>query len=453
MMSLQTMLGEQRVLERGRTNGRLCRNVLVLGFLWFALAPAEAQSQPTRTQTAIVDGSAINVRGTVVEAETGRRLSFANVVLEGTMTGTATNNDGRFVLNVRSLPVQLAISYIGYKKEVVQIDTIRSEPVRVTLKPSPISMDELVVDARNASDFVVRAVRHLFDLSEDERSVTRGVRGFYRQRTIANDSSYVEYIETFYNSFVSPFGIRQWDVNQGRYAVMENRMDKMLPIHKNFSSFTGQMRLPDDHKPKAKPFLLPLRLDAADYFVFHKVKSVQHEGRHLVEISYRPKEPSKPVAGFSGRIWVDVETYAVHKFEGSLKHPTFRPIVLYFDDHEARQQEMKFSFSYRSLSDPDVTVIERVNFRIGYGIFADDVLKNRIGVESTFFVYDYNPQDTFGASPMVGTDYERIDAAEYDPEFWSNNPVLARTPVDQQAIASFERTGAFGKLVESASQK
>jgi len=447
------MLGEQRVLERGRTNGRLCRIVLVLGFLWFALAPAEAQSQPTRTQTAIVDGSAINVRGTVVEAETGRRLSFANVVLEGTMTGTATNNDGRFVLNVRSLPVQLAISYIGYKKEVVQIDTIRSEPVRVTLKPSPISMDELVVDARNASDFVVRAVRHLFDLSEDERSVTRGVRGFYRQRTIANDSSYVEYIETFYNSFVSPFGIRQWDVNQGRYAVMENRMDKMLPIHKNFSSFTGQMRLPDDHKPKAKPFLLPLRFDAADYFVFHKVKSVQHEGRHLVEISYRPKEPSKPVAGFSGRIWVDVETYAVHKFEGSLKHPTFRPIVLYFDDHEARQQEMKFSFSYRSLSDPDVTVIERVNFRIGYGIFADDVLKNRIGVESTFFVYDYNPQDTFGASPMVGTDYERIDAAEYDPEFWSNNPVLARTPVDQQAIASFERTGAFGKLVESASQK
>jgi hypothetical protein len=427
--------------------------MLVLGFLWFALVPAEALSQPTRAQTAIVDGSAFNIRGTVVEAETGRRLSFANVVLEGTMTGTATNNDGRFVLNVRSLPVQLAISYIGYKKEVVQIDKIPSKPVRVTLKPSPISMDELVVDARNASDFVVRAVRHLFDLSKDERRVTRGVRGFYRQRTIADESNYVEYIETFYNAFVSPFGIRQWDVNQGRYAVMENRIDKMLPIHTDFSSFTGQMSLPDDHKPKAKPFLLPLRLDAADYFVFEKVKSVRHEGRHLVEISYRPKEPSKPVAGFSGRIWVDVDTYAIHKFEGSLKHPTFRPIVSHFDDHDLRQQEMKFSFSYRSLSDPDVTVIERVNFRIRYGIFADDVLKNRIGVESTFFVYDYNPQDTFGASPMAGTDYERIDAAEYDPEFWSNNPVLARTPVDQQAIASFERTGAFGKLVESASQK
>jgi hypothetical protein len=447
------MLGEERVLEHAGTNARACRTMLIVSLLWLALVPLEALSQPTQTQTPVVGGSTFKVRGTVVDAETGARLSFANVALEGTMIGTATNRDGRFVLNVRSLPICLAISYIGYKKEVVQIDTSRSEPVRVTLKPSPVSMDELVVDARNASDFVDRAVRHLFDLLEDERRVTRGVRGFYRQRTIADESNYVEYIETFYNSFVSPFGIRQWDVDQGRYAVMEDRIDKLLPIHTNFSSFTGQMSLPDDHKPKAKPFLLPLRLNAADYFTFEKVRSVQHEGRQLVEISYRPKEPSKPVAGFSGRIWVDVETYAIHKFEGALKHPTFRPIVLYFDNHEARQQKMEFSFSYRSLSDPDVTVIERVNFRIGYGIFADDVLKSRMDVESTFFVYDFNPQDTFGASPMAGTDYERIDAAKYDPEFWSNNPVLARTPVDQQAIASFEQTGAFGKLVESTSQK
>lgn len=436
--------------SRAWTTPWVYRAILAVGTLWLALAPAEALSQPTQTESPA--DSALTILGTVVEAESSVRLPFANVAIEGTMTGTATNGDGGFVLSVRSLPVRLAVSYIGYEKEVVQIDTIRSEPIRVTLQPSPISMDELVVDARSGSDFVTRAVRHLFDLSEDKRRVTHGVRGFYRQRTIADNCDYVEYIETFYNAFVSPFGIRQWDVNQGRYAVMENRISKMLPIHTNFSSFTGQMSLPDDHKPKAKPFLLPLRLDAADYFVFEKVKSVQHDGRHLVEISYRPKKPSKPVAGFSGRIWIDVKTYAIHKFEGSLQHPTFRPIVLHFDDHEARQQKMAFSFSYRSLSDPSVTVIERVNFRIGYGVFADDVAKSRMDVESTFFVYDFDPQDTFGASPMVGTDYERIDAATYDPEFWSQNPVLARTPVDQQAIASFERTGAFGKLAESTSQ-
>ncbi len=37
-----------------------------------------------------------------------------------------------------------------------------------------------------------------------------------------------------------------------------------------------------------------------------------------------------------------------------------------------------------------------------------------------------------------------IDAAAYDPAFWRDHPVLARTPIDRAAIASFERTGAFG---------
>jgi hypothetical protein len=45
-------------------------------------------------------------------------------------------------------------------------------------------------------------------------------------------------------------------------------------------------------------------------------------------------------------------------------------------------------------------------------------------------------------------DYARIDAAAYDPAFWRDHPVLARTPTDRAAIASFERTGAFGRLTD-----
>ena len=45
-------------------------------------------------------------------------------------------------------------------------------------------------------------------------------------------------------------------------------------------------------------------------------------------------------------------------------------------------------------------------------------------------------------------DYARIDAAAYDPAFWHDHPVLARTPTDRAAITPFERTGAFGRLTD-----
>src|SRR5690606_18129606 len=62
----------------------------------------------------------INVQGTVTDQE-GEPLIGVNVVVKGTNQGTATDLDGRFVLEDVDENAVLIISYIGYQTQEVLV--------------------------------------------------------------------------------------------------------------------------------------------------------------------------------------------------------------------------------------------------------------------------------------------------------------------------------------------
>lgn len=61
------------------------------------------------------------VTGTVTDAETGESLIGANVLITGTATGTVTDFDGNFSLDVAADAASLTISYTGYTEQVVSL--------------------------------------------------------------------------------------------------------------------------------------------------------------------------------------------------------------------------------------------------------------------------------------------------------------------------------------------
>jgi TonB-linked SusC/RagA family outer membrane protein len=83
------------------------------------------------------------VTGQVVDAQTGEALPGVNILIQGTSTGTSTDVDGSFQLNVSDLEQTLIITYIGYDRLEISIDG-RSE-LNIELQPSIIAGDELVV--------------------------------------------------------------------------------------------------------------------------------------------------------------------------------------------------------------------------------------------------------------------------------------------------------------------
>jgi TonB-linked SusC/RagA family outer membrane protein len=88
------------------------------------------------------------VTGVVISADDGEPVIGASVVVKGAATtGTVTNVDGRFELNVPSNASTLVVSYIGMITQEVAV----SQSMRVMLQSDTQQLDEVVVTAMGIS--------------------------------------------------------------------------------------------------------------------------------------------------------------------------------------------------------------------------------------------------------------------------------------------------------------
>jgi len=85
------------------------------------------------------------VSGVVTDDMTDSPLPGVNIVIQGTITGTASGNDGEFQLAVPSLNDTLVFSFVGYETRIVPING--RQTINVTLVPEVIESDELIVVA------------------------------------------------------------------------------------------------------------------------------------------------------------------------------------------------------------------------------------------------------------------------------------------------------------------
>ena len=86
-------------------------------------------------------GTTINVRGTVTDMG-GEPIIGANILVQGTSTGTVTDFDGNFLLQAPADGV-LEISYIGYQPQEISINN--QTVINIILQEDTELLDELVV--------------------------------------------------------------------------------------------------------------------------------------------------------------------------------------------------------------------------------------------------------------------------------------------------------------------
>ncbi|MEZ4987135.1 MAG: SusC/RagA family TonB-linked outer membrane protein [Saprospiraceae bacterium] len=80
---------------------------------WLLMLVAVAFSSVAMAQT---------IKGTITDAESGEPLIGANILVVGTTTGTVTDFDGTYSLNIPADGKQLEISYTGYASQVIDIN-------------------------------------------------------------------------------------------------------------------------------------------------------------------------------------------------------------------------------------------------------------------------------------------------------------------------------------------
>lgn len=84
------------------------------------------------------------IRGIVTDSH-GEPIPGASIIVKGTRTGTSTNIEGEFTLDVKNDKVTLEVSFIGMKKQAVHVDATRRKNIEITMVDDVKSLEDVVV--------------------------------------------------------------------------------------------------------------------------------------------------------------------------------------------------------------------------------------------------------------------------------------------------------------------
>lgn len=96
--------------------------------------------------------TAVNLSGKFIDQQTQEPLAGVNLVIKGTVTGTITGIDGRFILKTRAaFPLTLVASFVGYRTQEINV-TAADQVIDAQLAPSALLGEEIVVTASRVEE-------------------------------------------------------------------------------------------------------------------------------------------------------------------------------------------------------------------------------------------------------------------------------------------------------------
>ncbi|MGJ8738668.1 SusC/RagA family TonB-linked outer membrane protein [Zobellia laminariae] len=130
--------------KRNRTNLKYVAGLLgILGFLISGACTNLYAATSSRIILDVRDTQDLTITGTVIAAEDGMPIPGANVIVKGTNTGTTTDFDGNFSINVPSSNSVLVFSSIGFAQKEVTVGS--NSTINVSLDTDVAALDEVVV--------------------------------------------------------------------------------------------------------------------------------------------------------------------------------------------------------------------------------------------------------------------------------------------------------------------
>jgi len=263
------------------------RCAFLLSFLFFS-----AIFQPLIAQT---------VRGVITDASTGEPLPSATVLYENTFRGTIANLEGEFTIDINGFPATLLIRYIGYKSELINLQSQPEDTLFVRLSPSVTELDEIVVTDQDPGLSIMERVIIRKQLWRKDLN-TYEVDAFTRQ-VLKNDTTIVSITESGTRSF--------WDRELGHREVqLYQRQTTNIGADQNFAGVRFLPNFYDDNITVAGYEMVGItHPDALNYYDFRLIETTQIDGEPVYVIDIIPARRLQPL--FTGTAYVHGGKYAL----------------------------------------------------------------------------------------------------------------------------------------------
>lgn len=398
--------------------------VTLISFIcWCALVcPASAQ---------------IEVSGNIVDQQTGALIPYCNVSNATSSAGTASNELGEFVIEVDSLPVTLIFSHINYSRKVLEIS--ETSNMTVSLAPLTTTLDEVIVSASKIDQFAVKLAKNAIEKAQKPSTNDSYGRAFYRQKS-KNGSEFSEFSEIFYDIRYNNVGIKDWNISEGRYALKEEAVH-----NRNYTSFS---RILKPLQPNTDDLIFPLHPGFEVYYNPRIISMIQSGNSKIAVVHFKPKKDLKTPT-FDGEVYIDTKTFDILKIKGELSRDDLKLAKLTTKNSSWKDYTISYEIAYRK-DDTSNALLDYIKVDQSFDFYKDGAFQYHTTSTSNLIFYEhYTPtsrKKLGGRLSRTQSDWRKLDAIGYNETFWAENPIVKRTPVEEEVISSFENENAFSSI-------
>jgi TonB-dependent SusC/RagA subfamily outer membrane receptor len=387
-------------------------------------------------------GQDINLRGKIRDASTGEPIQYASIAIADINKGTSSNIHGEFLIKVDSLPVKLIFSHISYVKKEIEIT--KEEYLEISLTPGEILLNELIVEDKERGEYAYNLILKALQVAQRHSRDWKYGLAYYRQVS-QNADDYSELYEIFFDTRFSSKGIVDWAIQEGRYAMVTGPSSLNNVYNKNFTLLSRLISL---YQPETDKFIMPVNKNVRELYDVGISGLTNIDGRKIAVVNFFPREEISNAA-MEGEILIDIESYEILKLHAFIRNDHFELIGLNNPIGSWKNYALEIETAYKPVGQD--LLLDYVRLTQNFDYYVDEKFQHPVTTNSFLSFYEYYQPEKFkrlGGRLLRYSrrDRDMLDRIGYNRRFWENNPVILRTPVEEEIISSFEAVNAFGSI-------
>ena len=389
----------------------------------------------------------LTVYGKVLDNRTDQPVAFASVSLTGTPISNVTNADGFFSLKIPAATLAdaaIAIHHLGYVNAVRGLADFQGctadKPLAILMTPMSIQLDPSVIRSIDPWVLLQTAYRRVRDNypMQHEHLIT-----FYREMIRKGNVKYLALNEAIVDVDKAPYG----GFSSDRAAIYKGRGSRNFQASDTlFVHFQGGIVGTLAGDIVKDPFIgctLDLVPESYDLSV---EGSAAIDGRDCIILSFKEKPGQEPIL-FSGRVYIDSESYAIARTEywmnvaGREERAAARFVIKKPADFRIRAEKAHYMMNFKQADGRwhfDYSRLELVlNARRKRTLFSHNytIVSEMAVTDRKVEVYKIANQDKVKFNEILS---DRVNDFA-DPEFWGNYNVIEPDQSIETAIKRITR--------------
>ena len=383
--------------------------------------------------------NSLNIVGTILDVDTKKALSYANISVFNKSIGTVSNEQGNFVLKLpyNDLNDKIVVSYMGYKNAIIPIKQFSFSDNKIYLKEDPYQIKEITIRGTSAKRLLEQSIEKI---KENYYTDPYYITSFYREIVTEREdvSSIAESVVSVYKS---------------PYLGLFSDQIKLLKSRKNeyySSNDTVSLKLQGGmsaslHLDLIKRPLNFLIYEYLKYYSFSLKEIVNYNDGSAYVISFKPKVYIENNA-FEGDICINTEDLAILAIKINLTSEGLKKvgknhIVQSSFRTNVKAVSVKYLINYKKLGNKYFINLTRgeLDFKVKYKrkLFLTDF--------KTVFEFAANDIDTidvtrFSRNQVIPPNKVFIDENfKYDQNFWGDYNYISPNESLEEALIRIQQ--------------